>query len=656
MQNLADTWPKSSHSEGTRLIQFKNLSLVRGVKVLLEAASFQLHPGHKVGLIGANGAGKSSLFALLRGELQQEVGDLEIPPNWVIAHVAQEMLALSQSAIEFTLDGDAELREVEAALISAELNHQGEKIADLHHRLTDIEGYSARARAAALLDGLGFAQTDLARPVSEFSGGWRVRLNLARALMCRSDLLLLDEPTNHLDLDAVYWLESWLREYRGTLLLISHDRDFLDAVVNNVLHIEQQRITLYRGGYSDFERQRAEKLALQQAMFEKQQRKVAHLHSYIDRFRVQATKARQAQSRIKALERMEIISAAHVDSQFSFEFRAPVAAPDPLLVLDDVDAGYEAKTILKKAVLAIRPGERLGLLGKNGAGKSTLIKLLAAELKPLAGKRVEGKDLKIGYFAQHQLEQLRSSESPLQHMLLLDPNTREQEHLNYLGGFDFKGDMARSPITNFSGGEKSRLALALLIWTRPNLLLLDEPTNHLDLEMRHALTLALQDYEGGVILVSHDRALLRASCDNFVLVANGQVTAFDGDLDDYKQWLASQKAVNTSTAPILATEAGQENKNANTYAQQKQERQARIVARRPLIKETEVLEKQLEKHSIEKTKLDERAQEAALYDIENKTELQNLLKRQAELDSLIENAEMRWLELHEQLETLPEIN
>ena len=565
-------------------------------------------------------------------------------------------VGLKQSAIEFTLDGDAELREVEAALTSAESNHQGEKIADLHHRLTDIEGYSARARAAALLDGLGFAQIDLARPVSEFSGGWRVRLNLARALMCRSDLLLLDEPTNHLDLDAVYWLESWLREYRGTLLLISHDRDFLDAVVNNVLHIEQQRITLYRGGYSDFERQRAEKLALQQAMFEKQQRKVAHLHSYIDRFRVQATKARQAQSRIKALERMEMISAAHVDSQFSFEFRAPVAAPDPLLVLDDVDAGYEAKTILKKAVLAIRPGERLGLLGKNGAGKSTLIKLLAAELKPLAGKRVEGKDLKIGYFAQHQLEQLRPSESPLQHILLLDPNTREQEHLNYLGGFDFKGDMARSPITNFSGGEKSRLALALLIWTRPNLLLLDEPTNHLDLEMRHALTLALQDYEGGVILVSHDRALLRASCDNFVLVANGQVTPFDGDLDDYKQWLASQKTVNISAVPLLAFEAGQENKNTNTYAQQKQERQARIVARRPLIKETEVLEKQLEKYSIEKIKLDERAQEAALYDIENKTELQNLLKRQAELNSLIENAEMRWLELHEQLETLPEIN
>ena len=642
------------------MIQFKNLTLTRHVKVLIEQASFQLHPGHKVGLTGANGAGKSSLFALLRGELHAEVGDCEMPPQWVIAHVAQEMLALNQSALEFTLDGDAELREIEAGLLQAEAKHEGANfsgasIADLHHRLTDIEGYSAKARAAALLDGLGFMQADLARPVSDFSGGWRVRLNLARALMCRSDLLLLDEPTNHLDLDAVYWLESWLRDYRGTLLLISHDRDFLDAVVNNVLHIEQQRITLYRGGYSDFERQRGEKLALQQAMFEKQQRKVAHLHSYIDRFRVQATKARQAQSRIKALERMEMISAAHVDSQFNFEFRAPLSAPDPLLVLDDVDAGYVDKTILKKVVLAIRPGERLGLLGKNGAGKSTLIKLLAAELKPLAGKRVVGKDLRIGYFAQHQLEQLRPQESPLQHMLRQDPTTREQEHLNYLGGFDFKGDMARSSIENFSGGEKSRLALALLIWTRPNLLLLDEPTNHLDLEMRHALTLALQDYEGGVILVSHDRALLRASCDNFVLVANSSVTPFDGDLDDYKNWLTSQKTGNTNLAPTLVAGAAQENKNTNTYAQNKAERQARILARRPLIKETEMLEKQIEKLNIEKATLNARAQEATLYDVENKAELQLLLKRQAELNDAIDAAEMRWLQLHEQLEVLPEV-
>lgn len=621
--------------------------------MLLEQAAFQLHPGHKVGLIGANGAGKSSLFALLRGELQQEVGDLDIPPNWVIAHVAQETPSLNLPALQFTLEGDAELTEIEAALLQAETQHEGEKIAELHQRLSDIEGYSAKARASSLLDGLGFSQADLTRSVSEFSGGWRVRLNLARALMCRSDLLLLDEPTNHLDLDAVIWLETWLRDYRGTLLLISHDRDFLDNVIDTVLHIEQQRITLYRGGYSDFERQRAEKLALQQAMFEKQQRKVAHLHSYIDRFRVQATKARQAQSRIKALERMEMISAAHVDSQFSFEFRSPIAAPDPLLVLDDIDAGYVDKTILKKVVMAIRPGERIGLLGKNGAGKSTLIKLLAAELKPLvidgkSGKRVEGKELNIGYFAQHQLEQLRPHESPLQHMLRLDPATREQEHLNYLGGFDFKGDMARASCENFSGGEKSRLALGLLIWTRPNLLLLDEPTNHLDLEMRHALTLALQDYQGGVILVSHDRALLRATCDNFVLVANGVAEAFDGDLDDYKDWLANNKT-QTNTVNIETAV------KKNDYAQSKAERQARIVARRPLVKETEQIEKSLEKLNAEKTTLDARASEGSLYDANNKSELQQLLKRQAELSSAIDTAEMRWLELHEQLEAMTDV-
>lgn len=632
------------------MIQFKNLTLIRGAKVLIEQASFQLHPGHKVGLTGANGAGKSSLFALLRGELHPEVGDLDMPTQWVVAHVAQETPALSQSAIEFTLDGDVELRQIEQALSQAELAHAGEKIAELHQRLSDIDGYSAKARAASLLDGLGFAQSDLTRPVSDFSGGWRVRLNLARALMCRSDLLLLDEPTNHLDLDAVIWLEGWLRDYRGTLLLISHDRDFLDSVVNNILHIEQQRLTLYKGGYSDFERQRAEKLALQQAMYEKQQRKVAHLHSYIDRFRVQATKARQAQSRIKALERMEMISAAHVDSQFNFEFKSPLSAPDPLLVLDEMDAGYADKTILHQVMLTIRPGERIGLLGKNGAGKSTLIKLLAGELAPQRGKRVEGKDLKIGYFAQHQLEQLRPNESPLQHMLRLDPLTREQEHLNYLGGFDFKGDMARASCEHFSGGEKSRLALALLIWTRPNLLLLDEPTNHLDLEMRHALTLALQDYQGGVILVSHDRALLRASCDRFVLVADGKADVFDGDLDDYKAWLAvakeKQAPIDTEVKPA----------KINSYAQSKADRQARIIARRPILKELTQIDVKLADYQAEKRLLDERSADPSLYEAQQKVELQTLLKRQAELAAIIEETELRWLELHEALEALPEVD
>ncbi|MDO9232530.1 MAG: ATP-binding cassette domain-containing protein [Methylotenera sp.] len=630
------------------MIQFKQLTLTRGSKILIQDASLQLHPGHKVGLTGANGAGKSSLFSLLRGELHPEKGDLDMPASWVVAHVAQETPALAMPAIEFVLDGDAELREIEAELVSAETNHQGELIAELHQRLTDIEGYSAKARAAELLSGLGFSQANLQQAVSTFSGGWRVRLNLARALMCRSDLLLLDEPTNHLDLDAVIWLEGWLQSYRGTLLLISHDRDFLDAIVNHIAHIEQQTLTLYRGGYSDFERQRAEKLALQQAMFEKQQRKVSHLQSYIDRFRVQATKARQAQSRIKALERMEMISAAHVDSQFNFEFRAPTAASDPLLVLDGMSVGYGGVALISNIELAIRPGERIGLLGRNGAGKTTLIKLLAHELEPLSGKRVEGKDLNIGYFAQHQLEQLRPDESPLQHMMKLDPQTREQEHLNYLGGFDFKGEMARSPCANFSGGEKSRLALALLIWTRPNLLLLDEPTNHLDLEMRHALTLALQDFAGGVILVSHDRALLRASCDEFILVADGKAEPFDSDLEGYSRWLNEQRLKEKQ-----ATQVALEKPNKNERALNKAERQARIAERRPLVKELEQIERQMAQWQADKKACDERLNDGALYTAADKSALQQLLKTQAEFATKLEAAEERWLTLHELLEAMP---
>jgi ATP-binding cassette subfamily F protein 3 len=631
------------------LLQFKNLTLARGVKVLVRGASFQLHPGHKVGLTGANGAGKSSLFAMLLGELQHESGELEMPPDWVMAHVAQETPALADAAIDFVLDGDRELRSVEQALQEAEHHHDGERLGELHARFGDIGGYTARSRAAALLHGLGFSDADMLRPVSDFSGGWRVRLNLARALMCRSDLLLLDEPTNHLDLDAVIWLENWLKDYRGTLLMISHDRDFLDAVVNHIAHIEQQQLTLYRGGYSDFERQRAEKLAQQQSLYERQQREVAHLQSYIDRFRAKATKARQAQSRIKALERMELISAAHVDSPFSFAFRKPQAAPDPLLVLDDVDAGYLDQPVLKQIKLTIRPGERIGLLGRNGAGKSTLIKLLASELQPMNGKRIEGKDLAIGYFAQHQLEQLRPDESPLQHMLRLDPQTREQEHRNYLGGFDFRSDMATTPCGGFSGGEKSRLALALLIWQQPNLLLLDEPTNHLDLEMRHALTMALQDYEGGMVLVSHDRALLRATCDRFILVADGKAEVFDGDIDDYRDWLARHEMAQKQAEKVVEEKSA----NKNERAQNKAERQARLAERRPLIKESEKLEAGMALWQKEKKQLDERLSDPALYMSADKTDLQNLLKRQAELAQSIARAEERWLALQEQLEAIP---
>ncbi|MDH4457008.1 MAG: ATP-binding cassette domain-containing protein [Candidatus Methylopumilus sp.] len=633
------------------MIQFKNLTLTRGVKVLVEGASFQLHPGHKVGLTGANGAGKSSLFAMLRGELHPEHGDLEMPPNWVIAHVAQETPALSQEAIEFTLDGDVELRAIEAALVEAEAKHEGEKIGELHARFSEIGGYSARARAAELLDGLGFKNADLSRSVSDFSGGWRVRLNLARALMCRSDLLLLDEPTNHLDLDAVIWLETWLKDYRGTLVLISHDRDFLDAIVNHIAHIEQQHLTLYKGGYSDFELQRAERLAQQQSMYERQQRNVAHLQSYIERFRAKATKARQAQSRIKALERMEMISAAHIDTPFDFSFREMQNVPDPLLVLDDVSVGYGETTILSKIELALRPGERLGLLGRNGAGKSTLIKLLASELAMKSGKRVEGKDLKIGYFAQHQLEQLRLDESPLEHMQKLDRETREQEHRNYLGGFDFKGDMASSACGPFSGGEKSRLALALLIWTRPNLLLLDEPTNHLDLEMRHALTIALQEYQGGVVIVSHDRAMLRATCDKFMLVAHGKAEVFDGDLEDYKDWLNAQKLADKQS--LESNKEASASSNKVERAQSKADRQVRIAERRPLLKETEQIEANMAKWEQDKSALDNKLADPDLYTQSDKSILQDLLKRQADLVQQLETAEMRWLELQEMLETLP---
>jgi len=571
------------------VIQFRKLCLARGTRVLFSDASLQIHPGWRVGLTGANGSGKSSLFALLRGDLHQDRGELEIPPGWVIAHVAQETPALACSALDYVLDGDAELRAVEGALAEAEAAHDGARIGELHARLGEIDGYAAPARAAALLDGLGFSQADLTRPVADFSGGWRMRLNLAQALMCRSDLLLLDEPTNHLDLDAVIWLEQWLSAYRGTLVLISHDRDFLDACVSHVLYIEQQRVTLYTGGYSDFERQRAERLAQQQAMYERQQRQIAHMEDYVRRFRAKATKARQAQSRIKALERMERVAAAHVDSPFTFSFRPAPPAPDPLLQIEGGAVGYGERAVLSDLRLQLRPGERVGLLGRNGAGKSTLVKLLANQLKLSAGTRREGKGLVTGYFAQHQLETLRPEESPLQHLLRLDPQAREQELRDYLGGFDFRGDgvggtstPATAPCGPFSGGEKTRLALALLIWSRPNLLLLDEPTNHLDLEMRHALTLALQDFDGAMVLVSHDRALLRATCDRFVLVDGGVAREFDGDLDDYRDWLAARRAEAAAAAqdPQRPADKAQRPRGTPT-APPTRPRAARTARRRP---------------------------------------------------------------------------
>jgi len=632
------------------LIQFRNLALARGARRLIENLSLQIHPGWRVGVVGANGTGKSSLFALLRGELHQDAGDLDIPSGWTIAHVAQETPALTCTALEYVLDGDAELRRVERDLVVAEATHDGHRIGELHTRLQEIDGYSANARASTLLHGLGFGDADFGRPVSDFSGGWRMRLNLAQALMCRSDLLLLDEPTNHLDLDAVVWLERWLAAYRGTLLLISHDRDFLDACVTHIAFLDAQHLTLYTGDYDSFEDQYAAQLAQQQALFEKQQREVAHLQKYIDRFRAQATKARQAQSRIKALARMERITAAHVDTPFDFAFPVPDRAPDPMVTLRDVKLGYGDKTILDRVKLELRPGARLGLLGPNGAGKSTLIKLLAGELAAQSGTALFGKGVVLGYFAQHQLEQLRPDESPLQHLVRQEPLTREQELRDYLGGFDFRGPMADAKVGPFSGGEKSRLALALLIRHKPNLLLLDEPTNHLDLEMRHALTLALSEYEGSMVLVSHDRALLRTVCDDLLLVADGAAVPFDGDIEDYLGWLDERRnreaAANVDgdkLARIAAREAD------------KADRQARLMRRRPLLKELEQLERKLAGWQGEKKLLDERVSDPALYASGDNALVQSLLKRQGELAQSIEGGEERWLEIQTELEDIGEV-
>ncbi len=643
------------------MIQFRNLALARGARRLFEDATLQIHPGWRVGLIGANGSGKSSLFALLRGELHPERGECEVPARWMIASVAQDTPALPTAALDYVLDGDAELRAIERELGALEnvneeaRNHadDGHRVAELHARLAEIDGYGAKARAAALLSGLGFDDAEFMRPVSSFSGGWRMRLNLAQALLTRSDLLLLDEPTNHLDLEAVVWLEKWLAAYRGTLLLVSHDRDFLDACVTHIAHLYAQHLTLSTGNYSAFEEQRASRLAMQQALYAKQQREIAHLERYVERFRANATKARQAQSRLKALDRMERISAAHVDTPFDFEFAEPARSPDPQLVLDGVLAGYEGRPVLGAVELTLRPGARIGLLGPNGAGKSTLIKLFAGELAPISGMRTEGKGLAIGYFAQHQLEQLRSDESPLWHLIRQEPRTKEQLLRDYLGGFDFRGEMVHAKVALFSGGEKSRLALALLVRRRPNLLLLDEPTNHLDLEMRHALTRALAQYEGSLVLVSHDRALLRTVCDEFLIVADGRAKPFDGDLDDYMAWVSARRlGAGAAKDREDGGQAKPEEKQARATAHAAREN--RLARRRPLVKESEQLERKLARWNAEKQILDAQLADAALATADN-SGLADRLKRQVEVTRLIEEAEHRWLEVHVQIEDIGEI-
>jgi len=521
------------------VIRLSQVSLRRGAKLLLEGADLVLNPGDSAGLIGANGSGKTSLFALLRDELHADKGDVELPAHWRISHVAQETPALERPAVEYVIDGDTKLRALQHEL---ESTHDGTRMGELHAALADADVYTSLPRAAALLLGLGFKSDELEKPVATFSGGWRMRLNLAQALMTPSDLLLLDEPTNHLDLDAIIWLEDWLRRYPGTVLVISHDRDFLDGVVKTIVHIDQLKLRRYSGDYSSFEQQRAQTVLLTQNLIEKQARERAHLQSFIDRFRAQATKARQAQSRMKMLAKMEDLAPLHVAAPFSFEFREPERAPNPLLVLEDVCAGYGEKTVLSKISFSLQSGQRYGLLGVNGAGKSTLIKTIARTLSPLSGNVVFNKGLQIGYFAQHQVEMLRDDQSPLRHLKAIsERNVREQELRDYLGSFNFAGDMATGPVENFSGGEKARLALGLIVWQRPNLLLLDEPTNHLDLDTREALAVALAQFEGTLILVSHDRHLLRATTDEFLIVAGGTLRPFDGDMDDYRDFLLKKE-------------------------------------------------------------------------------------------------------------------
>ena len=628
------------------MLNINHLSLRRGTKILFRDATFQIHPGQRAGVTGANGCGKSSLFALLRGELSADEGDALYPRDWVVAHVAQETPSDPRPAIDYVLDGDEELRAVERGLVEAEAGGEGTRLAELHARLEAIGGYDARSRAARLLHGLGFAPGEELRAVAEFSGGWRMRLNLARALMCRSDLLLLDEPTNHLDLEAVVWLEGWLKSYRGTLLLISHDREFLDAVCTHVIHIEQENATLYSGNYSAFERRRAERLAVQQAAYQRQQREVAHIRSFVDRFKAKASKARQAQSRLKALERMELIAAAHADSPFHFDFRTPDKLPNPLLRLDKVSAGYADKTILQGVSLSLAPGDRIGLLGVNGAGKSTLIKLLAGEIAPQHGERAPAGELRIGYFAQHQLEQLRPEWTAFEHMRHAHPGVPEQELRDYLGGFAFTGDMALSPVAPFSGGEKARLVLALLVFQRPNLLLLDEPTNHLDLDMRDALALALQSFEGAMVIVSHDRYMLRSTADRLWLVHGGRVTEFAEALDDYPRWLAEQEAAaNPVQVALPASE------NSATARKDRRRNEAELRKRlQPMRQELARLEKEVARLGAEQAALTEQLSDPEIYAEARKTQLMQALADKARVDQQLEAAEEAWLLLADNIE------
>ncbi len=631
------------------VLSLTNISLRRGRKVLIESASLQVHAGQRMGVIGANGSGKSSLFAMLLGELEADDGELKLDPRDQIAHVAQESPHGIGSAVDYVMDGDAELREVQLAIAAGEASDDSPDLHLIYERMEAIDGFTAESRASRLLHGLGFAADDYRKPVREFSGGWRMRLNLARALMCRSDILLLDEPTNHLDMPAILWLERWLKRYEGILLVISHDRDFLDQVCTRIAHIEHQAIRLFTGNYSQFEMQRAEQLAQQQAMYARQQKDIKHIQGFVDRFRYKASKARQAQSRLKMLERMTKIAPAHADSPFRFHFIEPKKQPQHLLGLIDAAVGYENTAVLDNINLNLSAGDRIGLLGVNGAGKSTLVKALSTGSTLLSGERVLSKDTKIGYFAQHQLELLKPEESPLDHLRVCAPEDREQEMRNYLGRFGFSGERIFEPVAPFSGGEKARLVLALMIRQGPNLLLLDEPTNHLDLEMRHALSVALIEYTGALVVISHDRHLLRSVCDELLIVHDGIVDRFKRSLDEYPAWLKeqelkddqAQRAQNAATAPA---------KRVNRK-QQRQEQAQRRQRLKPMFDKVRDIEKTLAASRAELTKLDARLADESIYtDLDRKDELTRLVQDQAATKSEIQTLEWNWLEASEKLE------
>jgi len=628
------------------MIGLNEVNLHRGQKQLLEKANLLIHAGQRVGVIGANGTGKSSLFQLFLGELHPDQGDVVLPKQIRISHMAQEVAHSDRTALEYVLDGDTELRATESAIEIAEANDDNISLAHAHEKLDSLDAYTAPSRAQQLLYGLGFEADDHQRAVNTFSGGWRIRLNLAQALMCPADLMLLDEPTNHLDLDATVWLEQWLIRYQGTLLLISHDRDFLNSVATHIARLHQCQINYYKGNYSAYEHQHAERMAQQQANFEKQQTERAHLQKYIDRFKAQATKAKQAQSRIKALARMEDIAPAHIDSPFHFGFSEPPKPSNPLLYLEDASLGYENKEILTQVNMSIVPGSRIGLLGPNGAGKSTLIKTLVGDIALCAGIRHEGDNLQIGYFAQHQLEALDLTASPMTHIQRLSPSTSEQVIRNFLGGFNFHDTATESP-KNFSGGEKARLALAIVVWQKPNLLIMDEPTNHLDLEMCHALTMALQGFSGAMILVSHDRHLLRNSVDEFLLVAEGKVQNFDGDLDEYQQWVLKSKRDNTTTKI-------EQTADAPKVDRKEQRRQAAELRKQlqPITKNVSKIEKEMAKNEEELSTIEKQLLDTIMYDDTNKKELQEILQRQGLLLQQNKALEEEWMVLHEELDVL----